>query len=266
MENPLEGRVALVTGASSGIGAAIARAFVDAGARVHATARRGELVAAALGEEHVAAGRAVVHPLDLTDTAALETLAGKLAATDPIDILVCAAGTNVTGRRFHELTSESWEEVRSLNLDSVFHLMRMTMPQLRANGGDVVLVASVSAAWPDHSGPAYQASKAAVVALGRGVSLDEHTNGVRVTSILPGIVDTPLLDRRPSPPPPDVREWCLKPEDVAAAALAAVSLPPRAHIPEMTIVATRLQSIGNTSAATPELPPTLARPTAGARG
>jgi len=266
VEPSLEGRVALVTGASSGIGAAIARAFVDAGARVHATARRGELITAALGEEHVAARRAVVHPPDLTDTAALEALAGKLAVTDPIDILVCAAGTNVTERRFHELTSESWEEVRSLNLDSIFHLMRLTMPQLRTHGGDVILVASVSAAWPDHSGPAYQASKAAVVALGRGVSRDEHTNGVRVTSILPGIVDTPLLDRRPSPPPPEVRDWCLKPEDVAAAALAAVSLPPRAHIAEMTIVATRLQSIGNTQAATPQLPATLARPNARPRG
>jgi NADP-dependent 3-hydroxy acid dehydrogenase YdfG len=266
MENSLEGRVALVTGASSGIGAAIARSFMDAGARVHATARRGKLITAVLGEEHVAAGRAVVHPLDLTDTAALEALAGELAATDPIDILVCAAGTNVTGRRFHELTGETWEQVRSLNLDSVFHLMRTTMPQLRAHGGDIILVASVSAAWPDHSGPAYQASKAGLVALGRGVSRDEHTNGVRVTSILPGIVDTPLLDRRPSPPPQDVRDWCLKPEDVAAAVLAAVSLPPRAHIPEMTIVATRLQSIGDTQAATPQLPPTLARPAAGARG
>lgn len=118
----------------------------------------------------------------------------------------------------------------------------------------MVLIASVSAQWPDHAGPAYAASKAALVAFGRGISRDEHAHGVRVTSILPGLVDTPLIDKRPSPPPPELRKWCLKPEDVASAVLAAVSLPPRAHIPEMTVVATRLQSMGGTQAGSPELP------------
>ena len=253
MQGTLNGRTALVTGASSGIGAGIARALLEAGATVHGVARRGGLVAEVLGAEALDAGLAAAHAVDLADPAQLDALCDDLGA-DPPDIVVCAAGTNITDRRFDQLTQQSWVSVRSLNLDSVVHLLRRTVPAMRGRGGDVVLIASVSAQWPDHAGPAYAASKAALVALGRGISRDEHAHGVRVTSVLPGLVDTPLVDRRPAPPPPELRRWCLRPEDVAAAVLAAVGLPPRAHIPEMTVVATRLQSMGGTQTGSPELP------------
>ncbi|WP_104081446.1 SDR family oxidoreductase [Cryobacterium sp. Y11] len=253
MQDTLHGRTALVTGASSGIGAGIVRSLLAAGARVHGVARRGDLVAEILGAEAIEAGRAVAHGADLTDPVQVDGLCDALE-TDQPDIIVCAAGTNITDRQFGQLTQESWETVRTLNLDSIVHLLRRTIPSMRGRGGDVVLIASVSAQWPDHAGPAYAASKAALVALGRGISRDEHAAGVRVTSVLPGLVDTPLVDRRPSPPPPELRRWCLKPEDVAAAVLTAVSLPPRAHIPEMTIVATRLQSMGGTQTGSPDLP------------
>lgn len=253
MQGHLHGRIALVTGASSGIGAEIVRSLLDAGAEVHGVARRKELVADVLGTEMITAGRAVAYGVDLSDPAQLDSLCDTLDGIRP-DIVVCAAGRNITDRRFDQLTRESWEAVRNLNLDSIVHLLRRTTPAMRGRGGDVVLIASVSAQWPDHAGPAYAATKAALVALGRGISRDEHTQGVRVTSVLPGLVDTPILDRRPVPPPPELRRWCLKPEDVAAAVLAAVSLPPRAHIPEMTIVATRLQSMGGTQEGSPELP------------
>lgn len=253
----LTGRVALVTGASSGIGAAIARSFLDAGARVHAAARRHDVIAAAVGPEYAASGQLRAHALDVADAEAIDSLARRLAEEDPIDILVCAAGTNVTDRQFGQLTYEAWDEVIGVNLTSVFHLMRSTLDQIRQRGGDVVLISSVAAAWPDHSGAAYQASKAGLLGLARGAGRDEHGRGVWISTILPGIVDTPLLDRRPSPPPPEVREWCLKSEDIAAAALCAVSLPPRAHLAEMTLVSTRLQSMGNTQQATPALPSDL---------
>lgn len=249
----LRGRTALVTGSSSGIGAAIAIALLEAGATVHGAARRGEMVAEVVGEEAMASGRAVAHSADLSTTAGVLALAEAVADAAP-DIVVCAAGTNITDRRFAQLTDESWQTVLSLNLDSVAALLQRTVPAMRGRGGDVVLISSVSGRWPDHAGPAYAASKAGLIALGRGIAREEHTAGVRVTSILPGLVDTPLIDRRPSPPPQEMRDWCLKPEDVAAAALAAVSLPPRAHIPEIVVLATRLQAIGNTHAGTPELP------------
>lgn len=255
---PVSSRVVLVTGASSGIGAAIARSLLEAGATVHGAARRGDLVAEVLGAEALQARRAVAHAVDLADPAQVDALCDELEE-DPPDIVVCAAGTNITDRRFGQLTQESWETVRTLNLDSVVHLLRRTVPAMRGRGGDVVLIASVSGQWPDHAGPAYAASKAALVALGRGISRDEHAHGVRVTSVLPGLVDTPLLDRRPAPPPPAIRRWCLAPEDVATAVRATIALPPRAHIPELTVVATRMQSMGGTQVASPELPEGLER-------
>ncbi|MQA07982.1 MAG: SDR family NAD(P)-dependent oxidoreductase [Pseudonocardiaceae bacterium] len=245
-------RVALVSGASSGIGAAIARAFVDAGARVHGVARREETMIEAVGRDSF-----VPHALDVADADAVSALATQLATEDPVDTLVCAAGTNIPDRRFHQLTNESFDELLRVNLSGVFYLMKSTLDQVRERAGDMVLISSVSAAWPDHSGLAYQATKAGLLGLARGAGWDEHASGVRVSTILPGIVNTPILDRRPEPPPERLRGWCLQPEDVASACLCAVTLPARANIAEMTIVPTRLQSLGNTQQATPPLPEAL---------
>ncbi|WP_188989734.1 SDR family oxidoreductase [Saccharopolyspora thermophila] len=250
---PLAGRVALISGAGSGIGAGIARRFLAAGARVHGIGRRVEALRS-VAPDALEAGTFVPHPIDVTDKAAVDELTGKLAEDDPIDILVCAAGINITDRRFHQLTDESFDEVVQTNLTGVFRLMRATMDQIRQRQGDIVLISSIAAAWPDHSGAAYGASKSALLGLARGASRDEHVHGVRVCTILPGIVDTPILDRRPSPPPDEVRALCLQPEDVAEAALCAVSLPNRANMAEISLVATRLQSLGNTQQATPPLP------------
>lgn len=254
----MDGRVALVTGASSGIGAAIVQAFLGAGARVHAVARRGELIAEVAGADAVADGRCVVHALDVSDGAAMLALGAELAANDPIDTLVCAAGVNVPDRRMGDLSPESWERLVSTNLNGVYYAIRATLDQVRERTGDVVIISSVTATWPDHAGGGYGATKAGVLGLARGLSRDEHMNGVRVTSILPGIVNTPILDKRPIPPPPALREWCLQPEDVATAALVGVTMPARANIAEMTLVATRLQSLGKTQEANPSLPESLA--------
>ena len=253
MDRNLEGRVALVTGASSGIGASVVRRLLAAGARVHGVARRQE----ALNEvspEHLADGRFVAHALDVSDSAGARTLAAQLAESDPIDILVCAAGTNVPRRRVAELTDESFDRIMKTNVYGVFTLLSATLDQLRERQGDVVIISSIAASWPDHSGAAYGASKSALLGLARGASRDEHGNGIRVCSILPGIVDTPILDLRPSPPPREVRDWAIHPDDIAEAVHCAVSLPPRTNIAEISVVATRLQSLSNTQAATPELP------------
>ncbi len=254
----MDGRVAVVTGASSGIGAAIARGFLDAGARVHAVARREDAMREELGAAAIAEGRCVLHPLDVSDQNEMAALGAKLGREDPIDTLVCAAGFNIPKRRVAELTVEAWNELIAVNLSGVFYLLHATLDQLRERQGDVVAISSVSASWPDHAGAAYGATKSGLLGLARGLGIDEHGNGVRVTSILPGIIDTPILDKRPVPPSPELREWIAKPEDVAQATLTAVTLPARVNIAEMTIVSTRLQSMGKTQEANPQLPPSLA--------
>lgn len=111
------------------------------------------------------------------------------------------------------------------------------------------MISSVSGEWPDLSGPAYQASKAGMQAMARGLAHDEHRNGLRVTTILPGAVNTPLLDKRPEPPPARLREQLIQPEDVASACLAALTMPNRTTVAEMTLVPSLLQSIGHTNVA-----------------
>lgn len=252
----LTGRTVLITGASSGIGAATVTRFLAAGARVHGVARRGGEMSA-LWPEAAADGRFVPHALDVSDGDAVQTLMDELADSDPLDTLVLAAGGNVNPREFGELTFGAFDDLMKVNLSGVFYFMRAGIAQLRASTGDVVIVSSVSALWPDHSGPAYQASKAALVALARGVARDEHAHGVRVTTIMPAFVNTAIVDRRPVPPPAALRELFIQPQDVAEAALAAITIPGRTTVAEITLTATRIQSIGNTQNANPAIPAAL---------
>jgi NAD(P)-dependent dehydrogenase (short-subunit alcohol dehydrogenase family) len=235
----LDGRVALVAGASSGIGLATAVAFADAGADVHAAARRVAPIRQAAGD------RVQPHALDVCDRDAVDHLVQRLTAAGPLHVLVVAAGTSVKQRLLGELAPEDWDRLLAVNLTGAFNLVHALLPALRETRGDVVLIGSVSGAWPDNSGPAYQATKAGMLALARGGAFEER-EGVRFTTIAPGVVDTPILDNRPNPPDAETRAQMLLPEDVAAACLFAVSLPPRAYVPELTILPTALQALGRT--------------------
>jgi NADP-dependent 3-hydroxy acid dehydrogenase YdfG len=229
----LDGRVAVVVGASSGVGLAVARALAAEGARVHALARRAELVERT---ERFVPGR-----LDATDERAV---ASRFAELGDVDIVVYAAGTNVKNRRLAELDDAGWRTMVETNLSGAVHVMRAALPALRRRRGQAVLIASISGRWPDGSGPGYQATKAGVRALAHGLAFEEHANGVRVCAILPGVIDTPLLDKRPVPPTAEVRAKMLRPDDVAGACLFVLTLRPEAFVPELVILPTELQAIG----------------------
>ncbi len=230
MPESVAGKVAIVTGGGSGIGAAIVASLTAAGVTCHAIGRRGPV------------------KLDVTDQPAVQRFVDSL---DRLDILVCAAGDNVRRRRLEELTPEVWNYIIAVNLSGAFYFVNAGLGKLREARGDVVLIGSVSGQWPDLSGPAYQASKAGMSALAAAAGFEEHLNGVRFSVIKPGVVDTPILAKRPTPPPPEVAAAMLRPEDVAEACLMVLQLPRRAHIPELTILPTRLQSLGKTSVPNP---------------
>jgi NADP-dependent 3-hydroxy acid dehydrogenase YdfG len=222
----LAGKVAIVTGGGSGIGAAVVASLTDAGVTCHAIGRRGPV------------------KLDVTDQPAVQRFVDSL---DHLDILVCAAGDNVPRRRLEEITPEVWNHLIAVNLSGAFYFINAGLHKLREARGDVLLIGSVSGQWPDLSGPAYAASKAGMSALAAAAGFEEHMNGVRFSVIKPGLVNTQLLLKRPSPPTPEVAEAMLRPEDVAEACVMLLKLPRRAHIPELTILPTRLQSLGKTS-------------------
>jgi NADP-dependent 3-hydroxy acid dehydrogenase YdfG len=225
-------RIVVVVGASSGIGYETARLFAEQGDIVHAAARR-----------DIDMPGVTAHKLDITDRDAVSAFAEQF---DSVDALVVAAGVNIPERRLHQLTHESWDTIIGANLTGAFNVFHAFLPALRAARGIVVMIGSVSGSWTDRSGPAYQASKAGLLALTRGAGF-EVDGEVRCTAILPGVVDTPILDNRPEPPDAEMRAQMLKAEDVAAACVFAVNLPPRAFVPELTILPTALQAIGKTT-------------------
>ena len=234
MTDPLAGTTVLIAGAGSGMGRATARLAAAAGARTLLLGRsrpglEATAAAACGGEVFVA---------DAADPAALAAaLAGTLAE---VDVLVNSVGTNIPGRAFDRLTRASWAEMIATNLTAAFNLAQAVLPAMRARGrGLVVNIASTAARKPDMSGAAYQAAKAGVVALTHAIMEEEWANGIRATAILPGMTDTPLLDRRSAPVPAEARAKALQPEDVAAACLFVMRLPERAHVPELIIQPSR---------------------------
>ena len=238
-DSPPAGRRAVVTGASSGIGLATVRRLVALGADVTGVARRAEAITVENG-----GGRLRPLPLDVSDPAAVA--AAGLGDDGPLDLLVCAAGTNVPNRRLEQLDTETWNTLVDTNLTGCFTVVSACLPALRAARGLVILVGSVSGLWPDQSGPGYQATKAGLLAFARGAGLEEQEHGVRFSVVEPGLVDTPILDRRPQPPSAADRERALRPDDVAQLIAFLATLPERVNVPEVCVVPSALQVAGRT--------------------
>jgi len=238
----LQNQVALVVGASSGIGRETAVLLARDGVRVMASARREDrlrqLQAAVQGE-----GLALeYHVADAADPEAMETLASVTRERlGEIDIMVYATGTNVPDRALERLRRETWDRLISVNLSGAYYITRAVLPAMRERGrGHLIYIASISGQVPDVSGAAYQASKRGLIGLAHAIRVEEKERGIRTCAILPGLVDTEILDNRPVKPPPETLAKALRPEDVAEAVLAVARLPERVVVPELQILPTVL--------------------------
>ena len=242
MAGKLSGKVAVVVGATSGMGRATALLFGREGASVVLAGRRAGLLQE-VGEQVVAETGAVALgvPCDVREreqVASLITLAH--AQFGRIDVLVYNTGTNTPDRALDRLTPEIWDEMLATNLTGAYHCTQLVLPVMREQqDGLIIYISSIGGKVADVSGIAYQASKRGLDGIAGGVRVEERQNGIRTSVIYPGVCDTPLVLKRPVPTPREIMQHALQPEDVAEACLYVASQPSRCHVPELVLLPTR---------------------------
>lgn len=233
----LKGKVAWITGGGSGIGLAGAMELAQAGAQVVISGRNAATNASALKQVR-AEGSAEVLQLEVSDAKAVAQAAKDiLGRHGRIDILINSAGTNLGKRNLHNMTVEGWDEVVGINLSGLFYCCHAALPAMRAQkGGLIINISSWAGRYASTlTGPAYNATKRAVIALTESINAEECMHGIRATSVLPGEVATPIMEKRPVPPAKADRERMLQAEDLGQTILYLASLPPRACVNELII-------------------------------
>ena len=233
----LAGKNALITGGGTGIGAAVAIALAAEGCRVAIAGRRAEPLLET-AERFSGEPSIQTHTVDVADRDSVRALfdwAGRELGR--VDILVNSAGINVPRRSMAELEPDEWDRILAVNATGAFNCIHAVLPQMREQrDGVIVNISSIAGLRTGLiGGVAYNASKFAMSALGLSVAVEFKDEGIRVTNIYPGEVETPILDNRPVPVSAEHRAQILQPEDVAAAVMMVVQLPPRAHVPELVI-------------------------------
>jgi len=228
-----KGKVAWITGGGSGIGLAGGIELARAGAHVVLSGRNHETLAAA--ERQIkAAGSCEAIALDVSNKQAVAKAAERIGR---VDILVNSAGINDPKRNFFNVSADAWDRIVGINLSGMFYCVHAVLPGMRSRKDGVIINVS---SWAGRyastlTGPAYNATKHAVVALTESINMEEGLNGIRATSVLPGEVATPILEKRPVPPTPEVRAKMLQAEDLGKTILFIASLPARACVNELII-------------------------------
>jgi NAD(P)-dependent dehydrogenase (short-subunit alcohol dehydrogenase family) len=229
----LAGRLAVVTGASRGIGAATAESIAAAGAHVFLAARDAEALDAVAQRIRDAGGEATPAPTDVSEVGDVERLFGAVDVAGPLAALVCAAGV-LTPAPFADMTSEIWEQTLGVNLTGSFLCCRAAFTAMRAAGeGRIVNIASLSGVYATEKFPgltAYNVSKYGVIGLTEGIATEGKGFGISAICLSPGAVDTEMLRRanpelRPGLTPGDVAELIVALLDSPLAAASGANIP-----------------------------------------
>jgi NADP-dependent 3-hydroxy acid dehydrogenase YdfG len=237
----LQGKIAWVTGAGTGIGEAAAIALAQEGATLVLTGRRREPLESVAARIKAAGGTAHVQPGDMMVSDAVAKIAGYIQKTlGRLDILVANAGLNVVERDWSNLTAEGADMVLGGNLNSAFYCVIAALPMMRAQkDGLIIITASMAGRWIGLlSGAAYVAAKHGVVAMSHTINMAECVNGIRASAVLPGEVATPILDKRPVPVSAEDRARMVQSPDVGDLIRYIACLPPHVCINEVMITPT----------------------------
>ena len=193
MSDRVKDRVAIVTGAASGIGEASAIRLAEEGAAVICADLNAEGAAQTAATITASGGRALGYTIDISDSAQCDAIVAKAVDTyDSIDILVNNAGVNLPGV-FHEVTNATIEKTLSVNVMGAMFLTRAALPHMLKNSrGSIVNMSSVNGLVSEPFLSVYSASKGAIVMFTRGIALDYAKTGIRCNAICPGWVDTPI--------------------------------------------------------------------------
>ena len=237
----LEGKVAVITGAGTGMGRSTATLLAAEGASVVLVGRRQEVLDEAAASITAQGGQAVARTADISSKDDVDALIADVReSVGPVDILVNNAGSASKVLNVRWISQQEWNEVLDVNLNAVYLLTQAVLPDmLSRHTGTIITVSSLAAVNPNLlGGAAYGAAKAAVRNFMTYLHNTFRNDGLRAITILPGETATPILDNRARPPRAEERDAMVQPEDVARAIHLVATLPQRTVVQELVIAPT----------------------------
>ncbi len=235
MLEDLDGKIAWITGAGTGIGESGAIKLAEAGCKVVLSGRRTEVLEIVANKIQ---GDVDVAPLDVSDNDAVVAVANKIIEQHGrIDIGVFSAGINVRNRHWKDVSIDDWNRIINIDLNGTFYCCQAVLPIMRFNRDGLIINISSMAAKNQGAitGPAYTSAKHAMNALTANLIHEERNNGIRATAVCPGEVATPILQQRPVPVSPEDQARILQSEDLGELILFLAKQPPHVTINEVLI-------------------------------
>jgi NAD(P)-dependent dehydrogenase (short-subunit alcohol dehydrogenase family) len=229
---------AVVTGAGSGVGQAVALSLARQGWRVALLGRRAEALAETvkLAGEHGKQMHTI--PCDIGDADAVAKMGARVVQEfGSVEVLVNAAGTNAPKRALEVLSLDDYRGMMDANLNGAYYCVQAFLPGMRTQGSGTIVnvVSDAGKQASPKAGPAYVMSKFGMAGLTQSINAEERGRGVRACAIFPGDIDTPLLNKRPVVPDAEARARMMLPQDIADCVLLCINLPSRVVIEEMLV-------------------------------